>query len=465
MREDELLSRYQAGERNFSGAETQTLQDANLSKINLQGVNLSGFNLKGANLQGANLTQANLSRANLQNADLSNALLEQSNLADADLSYAQLVGASIRLANLNRVNLSHAYLLGADLEYATLCHANLQNANLQDAKLEDADLSDADLSGANLTGTKLFGANLTNTLNASGSASIFANSVDNPNLELLNSIRQASQGLLHISEYDYPYEVFLWEVARRGELTLEEVLRTFEHLGGLDWDEFCYEDINALEWLKPIANQTEVLKVDVFGNVQEVIQAFRILIEQLEPHVTNLQIYRLITHEDLLYTFYILMGNTQEGDWVGVSTKLNEGQQHYSSPIYQVEDMALTKPRNSELSVFLENVTAGIKFQADFLKHFVWDFAEQRERLLQNLLDKTGIFTIEELEDGFLRDEDDDEDYCQEQERAKKFPTLVKSNLTNLRIYRVGVVELYIYIVGQTENGDWIGIRTRATET
>jgi hypothetical protein len=157
------------------------------------------------------------------------------------------------------------------------------------------------------------------------------------------------------------------------------------------------------------------------------------------------------------------MGNTQEGDWVGVSTRLYEGQQHYSSPIYQVEDMALTKPRNSELSVFLESVIARIKFPADLLEHFVWDFAEQRERLLQNLLDKTGIFTIEELEDGFLRD--DDGDYCQEQERTEDFQTLVKSNLTNLRVYRVGCVEQYIYIVGQTENGDWIGIRTRATET
>jgi hypothetical protein len=90
----DLLSRYEAGERNFSYA-------------NLTGANLSDADLTGANLTYANLTDANLTGANLSDADLSDA-----NLTDADLTDADLTGA-----NLTGANLANADLRGANLRY------------------------------------------------------------------------------------------------------------------------------------------------------------------------------------------------------------------------------------------------------------------------------------------------------------------------------------------------------------
>ena len=444
----ELLQRYAAGERNFSGADLTGIQ---LNSSQEQEINLSGVNLRGANLSEAHLVQVNLS-----NADLSNSFLNRANLEKANLSGAELRGVNAYNANLTQANLSHAYLLGANLTEATLYHANLQNANLTDAILQEADVTNADFNGANLTGMQLLGTDVTSALNASGSASIFFNSADNPNLELLNAIRQASQGLRHRSEMAYPYEVFLWEVATRGAFTLEGLFQVFGHLRAIALDEFRNGDFNSWEWLQPISNQYTL------SAAQQTIQAFRTLTEQLEPYLSNLEVYRLVPYDQDLFILLFLFGATQAGDWVGVSTKISSvcEQQHYSLPIFRVRDMALARPENQEAITSLESAITGITFEYE-LECFVWEIAEQRSDMIQNLLDTTKILTIDELEDWFFDRYEGDEDY----EQGKTLATLVKSNLTNLRVYRLNPTEIDVYVVGQTENGDWIGIHTQAVET
>lgn len=55
-----------------------------------------------------------------------------------------------------------------------------------------------------------------------------------------------------------------------------------------------------------------------------------------------------------------------------------------------------------------------------------------------------------------------------ERETAKRFQNLVsvlKQNLSQLQVYRVGSVEIDAYIVGATQNGDWAGLSTKLVET
>ncbi|MDZ7964838.1 MAG: pentapeptide repeat-containing protein [Nostoc sp. DedSLP03] len=104
MNRDELLKRYAAGERDFSGVD--------LGRANLYGIDLSS-----ANLSRANISYAKLSDANLQSTDLC-----QADLSDTDLSYA----------NLSYANLSDANLTGAELDGAELSNINLSRANLQE---------------------------------------------------------------------------------------------------------------------------------------------------------------------------------------------------------------------------------------------------------------------------------------------------------------------------------------------
>ncbi|MEG4249380.1 nuclease A inhibitor family protein [Microcoleus sp.] len=63
-----------------------------------------------------------------------------------------------------------------------------------------------------------------------------------------------------------------------------------------------------------------------------------------------------------------------------------------------------------------------------------------------------------------------EEDWHDEEERetAKRFQNLVstlKQNLSQLQVYRVGSIEIDVYIVGVTQNGEWAGLSTQVVET
>ncbi|WP_449415993.1 nuclease A inhibitor family protein [Phormidium nigroviride] len=56
----------------------------------------------------------------------------------------------------------------------------------------------------------------------------------------------------------------------------------------------------------------------------------------------------------------------------------------------------------------------------------------------------------------------------EEKETVRKFQQLVsvlKQNLSQLQVYRVGSIEIDAYIVGVTQNGDWAGLSTQVVET
>lgn len=62
------------------------------------------------------------------------------------------------------------------------------------------------------------------------------------------------------------------------------------------------------------------------------------------------------------------------------------------------------------------------------------------------------------------------EDWHDEEERetAQRFQHLVsvlKQNLSNIQVYRVGSIEIDAYIVGVTPSGDWMGLSTQLVET
>jgi len=63
-----------------------------------------------------------------------------------------------------------------------------------------------------------------------------------------------------------------------------------------------------------------------------------------------------------------------------------------------------------------------------------------------------------------------EEDWHDEEERetVKRFQNLVsvlKQNLSQLQVYRVGSIDIDAYIVGRTSSGDWTGLSTKLVET
>jgi uncharacterized protein YjbI with pentapeptide repeats len=96
MTAEELLERYAAGERDFSGVD--------LSGVNLEEVCLEDINLEGADLRGTLFFRANLGRgifrnANLEGADLSMTLLNETDFRGADLRSCNTMETSMIRAN------------------------------------------------------------------------------------------------------------------------------------------------------------------------------------------------------------------------------------------------------------------------------------------------------------------------------------------------------------------------------
>ncbi len=72
--------------------------------------------------------------------------------------------------------------------------------------------------------------------------------------------------------------------------------------------------------------------------------------------------------------------------------------------------------------------------------------------------------------DSFFKQATTVEDWqsSEEQETAKKYQALVlilKNNLSNLQVYRLGTIEINVYIFGQTSTGDLVGLSTLVVET
>jgi uncharacterized protein YjbI with pentapeptide repeats len=169
LNSEELLKRYKAGERDFTGISltygnlyTENLSGANLSRANLSGISLIRANLTGANLTGAELSAAILNDAKLAGANLSSAVLIQAHLEGADLSAANLDNTNLTAAYLVSANLMKANLRGTNLSAANLSHSNLRNAGFnQKTKLCGADLSAVNLAGQDLQKLNMSGVNLT----------------------------------------------------------------------------------------------------------------------------------------------------------------------------------------------------------------------------------------------------------------------------------------------------------------
>ncbi len=160
----DLISRYAAGERDFSEViiktpfpEVLSWQPGQFKGLDLSGIILRDSSIRwiriymaGVILRGADLTNVDLGESNFEGADLSNAILcgtqfwqsvfERANFNGADLSGASLCDSEFFCANLSRVNLSNARLKGLDFVRTNLTEATFNEASLKSVSFEKAKL-------------------------------------------------------------------------------------------------------------------------------------------------------------------------------------------------------------------------------------------------------------------------------------------------------------------------------------
>jgi uncharacterized protein YjbI with pentapeptide repeats len=137
-----------------------------VSERDLSNVNLSNIALKGSYLYPINFSKTNLSRADLRNVILLDVNLQGANLSHADLRDAVIRGnlsdVTLDMARLERCSLGWCDLQGANLKRAKLQKADLTGANLRQADLSKAHFKDTVLNGTNLLGVDFKDVTLTN---------------------------------------------------------------------------------------------------------------------------------------------------------------------------------------------------------------------------------------------------------------------------------------------------------------
>ena len=123
----------------------------------------------------------------------------------------------------------------------------------------------------------------------------------------------------------------------------------------------------------------------------------------------------------------------------------------------------------------LEQATEGLLFMSESDRPFElvrWEGTDEISS--SHLRQLTGEaedapVTVQSLED-FFRTAASEEDWHNAEQRAdaKKYQALerlLKENLNDIKVYRVGETSIPIYIVGKSASGSWLGLSTRVVET
>jgi uncharacterized protein YjbI with pentapeptide repeats len=134
----ELMARYNAGERDFSG-------------IVMMDASLSGMDLSGAILRNANLSYSSFRDAKLNGTDLTGANVEMSDFTRADLRDANMTKVRAVWSKFNDAHFGNTILVGANLSNAIFFRADLYggadltNANMTNARLRPEELTQQDI--------------------------------------------------------------------------------------------------------------------------------------------------------------------------------------------------------------------------------------------------------------------------------------------------------------------------------
>jgi len=129
--------------------------------------------------------------------------------------------------------------------------------------------------------------------------------------EITEKLKQASDGLLMMSESEYPFEVFLWSNQAQEPLTNQKLLELTGHppetsVETVDLDYLFRNCAVEKEWHDDIQKQD--------------VQKFQSLVTKLKDNLTDIKVYRLGTIDIDVY----IVGKTPSGDLAGIFTKVIE---------------------------------------------------------------------------------------------------------------------------------------------
>lgn len=132
----------------------------------------------------------------------------------------------------------------------------------------------------------------------------------NTNSEIIDQLKSACDGLLCMSESDYPFEVFLWE-SLKAPLTKEKILQQTGHPQDTPVQVVTVDDFFRVA----------TTEQDWYGEEElATLKQYQDLVKILKQNLSNLEVYRLGEREIDVY----IVGQTPVGNLAGLSTKVIE---------------------------------------------------------------------------------------------------------------------------------------------
>ena len=127
--------------------------------------------------------------------------------------------------------------------------------------------------------------------------------------EITQQLQQASQGLLWLSESDYPFEIIYWQ--GEDNLAAETILQHCDH------DSDTIVEIVTLEQFFHLA----ICEQDWHDQKEkEEVYRYQALVKLLQEKLTNIKVYRVGEIEIDVY----ILGKTKFGSISGLATKVIE---------------------------------------------------------------------------------------------------------------------------------------------
>lgn len=134
--------------------------------------------------------------------------------------------------------------------------------------------------------------------------------MSNINTNVTEKLTELTDGLLWMSESDYPWQVFAWETS--GRINTDQLLQLTNHppdslIVEINIDEFFAPALTEQDWYNDEEKQTA--------------KRYRALVEFLKYQLDNIQVYRVGRPPEI---YIYIIGITRDDNLAGISTRLIE---------------------------------------------------------------------------------------------------------------------------------------------
>jgi hypothetical protein len=338
--------------------------------------------------------------------------------------------------------------------------------------------------------------------------------------QLQSLIESSVQGLLFRTEGDYELKSLVWNVSEQEEFNISRLLKSTKNLEAIElddflgwgerledcerWEEFLEQNPEYLTHEKtkctsmPFSMRADVARkrAEEYKIVQSKAAIMKqrscSLLEVLQAHVTNLQVYRVVKYDESEYnsnysndrrsskyvfeSFKILVAKVNEGCWIGISP-IRSHIEFLTRPTpekFLAQRIEPTQVETRELQAKLKPILDSITFIGrqcydvfDNEHQYACEFAATEDAVIDRLLHLSHFLNTWEFEGMSLGNEGlegvgdpDDED------KFEAIDQLLRSHLRNLRVHIVGTISMFdVYAVGQAKSNDWLGVSTTAVWT